>query len=109
MSRTKEESTVCGERKETFRIGPASRGADPPPSLHRRIYPTLVDRIDPMTDSDFFTESDPDAPEEIVRGDRKTQVIDGTTLLLHLVDEDVPISLAELDSSGVYLDPEKRH
>jgi hypothetical protein len=37
---------------------------------------------DPMTDSDFFTESDADMHDELAagssRGDRRAQVIDGT-------------------------------
>jgi len=59
---------------------PASRGADHSPLASK------VKTMDPMTDSDFFTESDADMHEEgggqagsgTGRGDRRAQVIDGT-------------------------------
>nr|CAD7266938.1 unnamed protein product [Timema shepardi] len=73
---------------------PASRGADhsptagnrpdpvipPPPPPPVRVKPPCVD---PMTDSDFFTESDADGHDDLSntvagRGDRRAQVIDGT-------------------------------
>lgn len=59
---------------------PASRGADHSPLANK------VKTMDPMTDSDFFTESDADMHDDAVgqagsgtgRGDRRAQVIDGT-------------------------------
>ena len=76
----------------------------------------FVYRQDPMTDSDFFTESDADAHDtEIIRGDRRAQVIDGRLFC--------PPSMAssserggircldpteEMESSGIYSDLEKK-
>ncbi|KAL1139567.1 hypothetical protein AAG570_006549 [Ranatra chinensis] len=67
---------------------PASRGPpDHSPSAHQKL---VKPRIDPMTDSDFFTESDADVHEEFSGnghlvgnligkgGDRRARVIDGT-------------------------------
>jgi hypothetical protein len=62
-----------------------------------------------MTDSDFFTESDVDAHEEIVRGDRRAQVIDGTLFCApneRLCPSFEPCE--EMDSSGIYSDLDKR-
>lgn len=59
-----------------------------------------------MSDSDFFTESDAD---EIVRGDRRAQVIDGT--LFCAPNERRCPSFEpgeEMDSSGIYSDLDKR-
>ncbi|XP_072159115.1 uncharacterized protein [Bemisia tabaci] len=91
---------------------PASRGADHSPSAHQPIVKLKI--VDPMTDSDFFTESDADVHEElqgIARGDRRAQVIDGTLY------GGVPTSPAktksrnshteEMDSSGIYSDVDK--
>ncbi|XP_023245174.1 uncharacterized protein LOC106641661 isoform X2 [Copidosoma floridanum] len=89
---------------------PASRGAEP---LSIAPAATLIVsaacRQDPMTDSDFFTESDADAHEEIVRGDRRAQVIDGT--LFCAPNERRCPSFEpgeEMDSSGIYSDLDKR-
>ena len=64
-----------------------------------------------MTDSDFFTESDADAHEEIVRGDRRAQVIDGTLFCAAPSEERRCPSFEpgeEMDSSGIYSDLDKR-
>ncbi|KAL6439508.1 hypothetical protein ACFW04_003961 [Cataglyphis niger] len=86
---------------------PASRGADPPSMAVPPVNLPAPCRQDPMTDSDFFTESDADAHEEIVRGDRKAQVIDGT--LFCAPGERVCPSFTgeEMDSSGIYSDLDK--
>ncbi|CAG9759782.1 unnamed protein product [Ceutorhynchus assimilis] len=88
---------------------PASRGADNSP-LTRRPFPRpLPRRPDPMTDSDFFTESDADNHEDNqLKGDRRAQVIDGT---LYGVDPqaaaDIYVNNREnMDSSGVFTDIE---
>lgn len=85
---------------------PASRGADNSP-LTRRPFPRpLPRRPDPMTDSDFYTESDADNHEDNqVKGDRRAQVIDGT---LYGVDPqaaaDIYVNNREnMDSSGEYI------
>lgn len=62
-----------------------------------------------MTDSDFFTESDADAYEEIVRGDRKAQVIDGTLFCAPGGRRCPSFTGEEMDSSGIYSDLDKRH
>jgi hypothetical protein len=60
---------------------PASRGADHSPTNHR-VIKLKTSGADPMTDSDFFTESDADTHDDMGagtgRGDRRAQVIDGT-------------------------------
>ncbi|XP_077286174.1 uncharacterized protein LOC143911235 [Arctopsyche grandis] len=65
---------------------PVSRGADQSPTIGHRGVNNIQNwqnipinrRPDPMTDSDFFTESDADGHDEQVhRGDRRAQVIDG--------------------------------
>lgn len=63
-----------------------------------------------MTDSDFFTESDVDGHEDIVRGDRRAQVIDGTLFCAQSHEQPRCLSLEpeEMDSSGIYSDLEKR-
>lgn len=108
---------------------PASRGGDNSPLNVRRAIndrrkkqldasfecPTdnenpVMRRQDPMTDSDFFTESDAD--DIFHRGDRRVQIIDG-----HLYDgkgadlfiEDRPqneMVSSGMDSSGIYTDAE---
>lgn len=89
---------------------PASRGADNSPMTRR---PLLSQRNDPMTDSDFYTESDADNHEEQLtiqpsRGDRHARVIDGT---LYGVDPQAAADLyannrENMDSSGVFTDIE---
>ncbi|XP_044755813.1 uncharacterized protein LOC123314539 [Coccinella septempunctata] len=87
---------------------PGSRGADNSP-LTRRPLPRPPRRADAMTDSDFFTESDADIHDEnIVKGDRKAQIIDGT---LYGVDPqaaaDIYVNNREnMDSSGIFTDIE---
>ncbi|XP_076253369.1 toucan isoform X2 [Rhynchophorus ferrugineus] len=88
---------------------PASRGADNSP-LTRRPYPRPQPRRpDPMTDSDFYTESDVDNHEDNqIKGDRRAQVIDGT---LYGVDPqaaaDIYVNNREnMDSSGIFTDIE---
>ncbi|XP_076239037.1 toucan [Calliopsis andreniformis] len=87
---------------------PASRGADPPNVVPPPNLPAPC-RQDPMTDSDFFTESDADAYEEIVRGDRKAQVIDGTLFCAPGGRRCPSFTGEEMDSSGIYSDLDKRH
>ncbi|XP_032677759.1 uncharacterized protein LOC116847161 isoform X3 [Odontomachus brunneus] len=85
---------------------PASRGADPPSIVPAVNLPAPC-RQDPMTDSDFFTESDADAHEEIVRGDRKAQVIDGTLFCAPGERRCPSFTGEEMDSSGIYSDLDK--
>lgn len=88
---------------------PASRGADNSPLTRRPIPRVQPRRQDPMTDSDFYTESDADMHEEHpLRGDRRAQVIDGT---LYGVDPqeaaDIYVNNREnMDSSGIFTDIE---
>ncbi|XP_045475291.1 restin homolog [Harmonia axyridis] len=87
---------------------PGSRGADNSP-LTRRPLPRPARRAEAMTDSDFFTESDADNHEEnVLKGDRKAQIIDGT---LYGVDPqaaaDIYVNNREnMDSSGIFTDIE---
>ncbi|PSN50244.1 hypothetical protein C0J52_02372, partial [Blattella germanica] len=94
---------------------PASRGADLSPTSHRVIkLKNSAAAPDPMTDSDFFTESDADMHDELAsgtgRGDRRAQVIDGT--LYGQQHQRCPSFTAsineEMESSGVYSDLERR-
>lgn len=88
---------------------PASRGADNSPLTRRPLARPQPRRPDPMTDSDFYTESDADNHEEHpLRGDRRAQVIDGT---LYGVDPqaaaDIYVNNREnMDSSGIFTDLE---
>lgn len=88
---------------------PASRGADNSPLTRRPLPRPQPRRPDPMTDSDFYTESDADNHEEHpLRGDRRVQVIDGT---LYGVDPqavaDIYVNNREnMDSSGIFTDIE---
>jgi hypothetical protein len=86
---------------------PASRGADPPSMAVPPVNLPAPCRHDPMTDSDFFTESDADAHEEIVRGDRKAQVIDGTLFCAPGERVCPTFTAEEMDSSGIYSDLDK--
>lgn len=101
-------SLEAGYQADGENSRPASRGADPPSVAPPPNLPAPC-RQDPMTDSDFFTESDPDACEEIVRGDRKAQVIDGT-LFCAPGGRRCPSFTGgeEMDSSGIYSDLDKR-
>ncbi|XP_060527561.1 uncharacterized protein LOC132702794 isoform X2 [Cylas formicarius] len=89
---------------------PASRGADNSPLTKRPLPRPQPRRVEPMTDSDFYTESDADNHEENQhKGDsRKAQVIDGT---LYGVDPqaaaDIYVNNREnMDSSGIFTDIE---
>lgn len=88
---------------------PASRGPDNSPLTRRPLTRPQPRRPDPMTDSDFYTESDADNHEEHpLRGDRRAQVIDGT---LYGVDPqaaaDIYVNNREnMDSSGIFTDLE---
>ncbi|XP_054259128.1 uncharacterized protein LOC128983897 isoform X1 [Macrosteles quadrilineatus] len=107
---------------------PASRGADHSPLANK------VKTMDPMTDSDFFTESDADMHDDAVgqagsgtgRGDRRAQVIDGTlyggvsggaqnpggpTFMPSQGNHRCPVftpNNEEMDSSGIYSDLERK-
>lgn len=92
---------------------PASRGASERNVKHL-TSPHLppIRRIDPMTDSDFFTESDAD--DVLHRGDRRAQVIDGQLYgpTLHPTAEvpqhQQPMDDSCMDSSGIFTDVENR-
>lgn len=71
----------------------------------------IMRRQDPMTDSDFFTESD--AEDALHRGDRRAHIIDGhlyngnrTVAIDEQQPNDAPSSC--MDSSGIYTDNENR-
>lgn len=105
---------------------PASRGADHSPLASK------VKTMDPMTDSDFFTESDADMHDDTSghtgsgtgRGDRRAQVIDGTLYggvsgsasqqpnnSMFVSNQRRPAftpTTEEMDSSGVYSDLERK-
>lgn len=109
---------------------PASRGADHSPSVLSRLLlnqPKMVNnnsnvnmnerhkatrRPEPMTDSDFFTESDAD--DVFHRGDRRAQVIDGQLYGPLYQPSNVFINqqnVAEdscMESSGIFTDGENR-
>ncbi|XP_034949752.1 formin-J-like isoform X2 [Chelonus insularis] len=90
---------------------PASRGPDLPLALAANLpvnLPASCRLQDPMTDSDFFTESDADAHEDIGRGDRKAQVIDGTLFCAPVGRRCPSFAGEEMDSSGIYSDLDKR-
>ncbi|KAF5292624.1 hypothetical protein FQA39_LY13957 [Lamprigera yunnana] len=88
---------------------PASRGADHSPLTRRPTQRPQPRRPDPLTDSDFYTESDADNHEEHpLRGGRLARVIDGT---LYGVDPqaaaDIYVNNREnMDSSGIFTDIE---
>ncbi|XP_065085611.1 serine-rich adhesin for platelets isoform X2 [Ochlerotatus camptorhynchus] len=105
---------------------PASRGADHSPSNGPKIknqaagvwnvpaaQPAPVPRRpDPMTDSDFFTESDAD--DVFNRGDRRAQIIDGQLYGPMLQGANVFINQQPqnedscMESSGIFTDVENR-
>ncbi|XP_062710624.1 uncharacterized protein LOC134288767, partial [Aedes albopictus] len=106
---------------------PASRGADHSPSNGPRLknqaaaaiwngpvaQPAPVPRRpDPMTDSDFFTESDAD--DVLNRGDRRAQVIDGQLYGPMVQGANVFINQQPqnedscMESSGIFTDVENR-
>lgn len=96
---------------------PVSRGADH--SLCHREDVIEMDwqnvpvtrRVDPMTDSDFFTESDADGLDDnaMQRGDRRAQVIDGALYGGKNGNGNPPLIVNRnddscMESSGVYTD-----
>lgn len=107
---------------------PTSRGADASPLS--RVPKMIAKVLDPMTDSDFYTESDADLYEDVAcfRGDRKARVIDGklfgspvNTKLITCQSYGTQIFASELqgplhertvpeemDSSGIFSDLEKK-
>lgn len=107
---------------------PTSRGADTSPLA--RVPKNISKILEPMTDSDFFTESDADLCEDVscLRGDRKARVIDGklfgspvntkittsqsySTLRLSTELYNVQHERCvpeEMDSSGIYSDLDKK-
>lgn len=87
---------------------PASRGPELPLVVAPSNLIAAPCRQDPMTDSDFFTESDADAHEEIIRGDRRAQVIDGTLFCAPGGRRCPSFMGEEMDSSGIYSDLDKR-
>ncbi|KAK9507477.1 hypothetical protein O3M35_007329 [Rhynocoris fuscipes] len=99
---------------------PASRGPDHSPSAQAKLVKA---RLDPMTDSDFFTESDADMHEECA-GHRRAQVIDGTLYGAAPPQSGITQSVnvghsnhiqrfsptnEEMDSSGIYSDLDKKY
>lgn len=66
----------------------------------------VIRRPDPMTDSDFFTESDAD--DMLHRGDRHVQIIDGHMYNTRgadiFLDQRQSIESSGMDSSGIYTD-----
>lgn len=94
---------------------PGSRGADHSPLAHQMVK---AKAMDPMTDSDFFTESDADMHEDgnqtgsnTGRGDRRAQIIDGTLYggVSGSVNNNVRYqNTEEMDSSGIYSDLERK-
>lgn len=104
---------------------PASRGAEKSSPLRRvnnnnrqnKLHgysnnenAPVVRRQDPMTDSDFFTESDAD--DIFHRGDRRVQIIDGHMYNAQgadiFIDEAQQNEYSCMDSSGIYTDVEHR-
>ncbi|KAI5711075.1 hypothetical protein M8J75_013830 [Diaphorina citri] len=93
---------------------PTSRGADHSPTAHQNVKLKVIDS---MTDSDFFTESDADVHEDLGRGDRRAQVIDG--IIYGGLPNQSPNTqrrksgthsqiMEEMESSGVYSDLERK-
>uniref|UniRef100_A0A6P4FEL2 Uncharacterized protein LOC108050468 n=1 Tax=Drosophila rhopaloa TaxID=1041015 RepID=A0A6P4FEL2_DRORH len=75
----------------------------PPPN------PAPLRRPDPMTDSDFFTESDAD--DVLHRGDRRAQVIDGQLYGPDMMQPSASVPQMEdscMESSGIFTDVENR-
>ncbi|XP_044018850.1 histone-lysine N-methyltransferase, H3 lysine-79 specific isoform X2 [Aphidius gifuensis] len=88
---------------------PASRGPDTSSSVQTVSANCKNCHLqDPMTDSDFFTESDADAHEDIVRGDRRAQIIDGTLFCPPTGRQYQNFVTEEMDSSGIYSDLDKK-
>jgi hypothetical protein len=97
----------------------ASRGADHSLTNHR-VIKLKTSGADPMTNSDFFTESDAGTHDDMCagtgHGDGRAQVIDGTLYGTNLhagqQQQRCPSFTAsikeEMESSGVYFETEKR-
>lgn len=95
---------------------PVSRSADHPMGPREDVIDMdwqnvpVTRRVDPMTDSDFFTESDADGLDEhIQRGDRRAQVIDGALYGGKNGNGNPPLIVNRsedscMESSGVYTD-----
>ncbi|CAK1600947.1 unnamed protein product [Parnassius mnemosyne] len=95
---------------------PVSRSADHPMGPREDVLDMdwqnvpVTRRVDPMTDSDFFTESDADGLDEhMQKGDRKAQVIDGALYGGKNGNTNAPLIVTRsedscMDSSGVYTD-----
>lgn len=94
---------------------PVSRGADHSSNQEDTIEMNwqnvpVTRRADPMTDSDFFTESDADGLDDhMQRGDRRAQVIDGALYGGKNGNGNPPLIVNRnedscMESSGVYTD-----
>lgn len=96
---------------------PVSRGADHSISHREDVIEMdwqnvpVTRRADPMTDSDFFTESDADGLDDnaMQRGDRRAQVIDGALYGGNNGNGNPPLIVNRnddscMESSGVYTD-----
>ncbi|KPJ11157.1 hypothetical protein RR48_14796 [Papilio machaon] len=95
---------------------PVSRSADHPMEPREDVIDMdwqnvpVTRRIDPMTDSDFFTESDADGLDEhMQKGDRRAQVIDGALYGGKNGNTNAPLIVTRsedscMESSGVYTD-----
>uniref|UniRef100_A0A1I8NG77 Uncharacterized protein n=1 Tax=Musca domestica TaxID=7370 RepID=A0A1I8NG77_MUSDO len=95
--------------------GPLRKGVSRQPSFNQQQGhgQVPVRRQDPMTDSDFFTESDAD--DIFHRGDRRAQVIDGQLYGPMLqpsasvfISEDPQMEDSCMESSGIFTDVENR-
>lgn len=100
---------------------PVSRGADHSISHREDVIEMdwqnvpVTRRADPMTDSDFFTESDADGLDDnaMQRGDRRAQVIDGALYGGKNGNGNPPLIVNRnddscMESSGVYTDFENQ-
>ncbi|XP_013136796.1 PREDICTED: flocculation protein FLO11 [Papilio polytes] len=95
---------------------PVSRSADHPMEPREDVIDMdwqnvpVTRRVDPMTDSDFFTESDADGLDEhMQKGDRRAQVIDGALYGGKNGNANAPLIVTRsedscMESSGVYTD-----
>ncbi|TMW49218.1 hypothetical protein DOY81_005700, partial [Sarcophaga bullata] len=97
--------------------GPVRKGVSRQPSFNQQQgvggHLPPVRRQDPMTDSDFFTESDAD--DVFNRGDRRAQVIDGQlygpmlqSAASVFISEDPQMEDSCMESSGIFTDVENR-
>ncbi|XP_034669384.1 mucin-6 isoform X1 [Drosophila subobscura] len=89
-------------------LGRVSRQPSFPPPIPAAAPAAPMRRQDPMTDSDFFTESDAD--DVLQRGDRRAQVIDGQ-LYGPTMQPSASVPQMEdscMESSGIFTDVENR-